>query len=330
MVIRRLFFNFYIRYVFDRFESHKSFLKILVSGISKIDNYKENIENLKQQGIIKEINDGINNHYGIQKEVSDHNTNYDNNNINSVKKDSKLFFLIDFDILDNFLIDFYVSDFLKRRYSISMQEIYKSICKCTIITPSNILNNLQSTKLLIKDGITFIHDINNIEEYFKYLINLGILRKDFDGIENYKKKVDQSLDLIKIEQLNKIIKDPGSKRLLNMFYKIESLLDSEVLRKSLLQSSQVKKSLILLHKFGILNLEFPINEGSKHPNLWRFNFNEFTKGISKELSNLIEKSLENINKDWDTGNIYENESFLIEISKFHYFSEKFFIFSKKF
>jgi hypothetical protein len=319
MVIRRLFFNFYIRYVFDRFESHKSFLKILVSGISKIDNYKENIENLKQQGIIKEVN---------QNMVNNHNSN--NHSNNHTKKDSKLFYLIDFDILDNFLIDFYVSDFLKRRYSISMQEIYKSICKCTIITPSNILNNLQSTKLLIKDGITFINDINNIEEYLKYLINLGILRKDFDGIENYKKKVDQSLNLIKIEQLNKIIKDPGSKRLLNMFYKIDSLLDSEVLRKSLLQSSQVKKSLILLHKFGILNLEFPINEGSKQPNLWRFNFNEFTKGISKELSNLIEKSLENINKDWDTGNIYENESFLIEISKFHYFSEKYFIFSKKF
>ncbi|EOB13195.1 hypothetical protein NBO_124gi001 [Nosema bombycis CQ1] len=68
MVIRRLFFNFYIRYVFDRFESHKSFLKILVSGISKIDNYKENIENLKQQGIIKEVSNhnGSNNHYGNQ------------------------------------------------------------------------------------------------------------------------------------------------------------------------------------------------------------------------------------------------------------------------
>lgn len=315
MVSRRLFFNLYIRYVVDRFECHKSFLKILVFGISRISNYKENLSTLIQLGLVKEIS---------RKDIK-----LENESGGSKRQDLKMFYIVDFDVLDRLIMDIYIMEYLSGRYSNSMKEIYKSICKSSIIDSPAVLRNLETTKILIKDGISYLNDVSNISEYLKYLSNLGIIKKDFDGEAHYKKKLEKALDLIKINELNSILVDDGSKRLLRMFYDLESLSDSEIVKKSLLPSSEVKTSIFKLHKYGCINLEYP-TEAGKHPNIWRFNSQEYAKAITKVLEDVLSETLLSINDTWETGNIFENESFLIDISKVHYLSEKYFLLSRKF
>lgn len=314
MASRRLFFNLYVRYVMDRFECHRSFLKILVSGISRISNYKENLSPLVQIGLVKEIS---------RKDIRLENEN------GTKRQDLKMFYIVDFDVLDRKILDIFIMEYLSGRYSNSMKEIYKAICKSTIIDSSTVLRNLESTKILIKDGISYLNDVSNISEYFKYLCNLGIINKDFDGENQYKKKIEKAVDIIKINELSKIIVDEGSRRLLRMFYDLGTLSDSEIVKKSLLPSSEVKNSIFKLHKFGFINLEYPAESG-KHPTIWKFNTKEYSRGISKILEDILSQTLLSINTTWETGDIFENESFLIDISNLHYLSEKYFLLSRKF
>ncbi|KAF9762770.1 hypothetical protein NGRA_1761 [Nosema granulosis] len=314
MATRRLYFNIYARYVQDRFECYKAFLKILLSGTSKISNCKENVASLVNQGIIKEI---------ARKDIK-----FENENSNK-RQNVKLFYVVDFEVLDKLIVDLHMLDFLRERYSNSMREIYRAVCKSTVVDTANVLTNLESTKLLVKDGISYLNDTANIGEYLKYLCNLGVINKDFDGESHYKKKIDKCLDLIKIKEMCLILENNGSRRLLNMFYEIGSLEDSEVGKKSLLPSAEVKNSIFILHKYGCINLEYS-GEGGKHASIWRFNNKAFSRAITKIVEDTIVETVGSINEAWETGNIFENESFLIDISKLHYLAEKHFVLSKTF
>ncbi|WUR02831.1 DNA-directed RNA polymerase III subunit RPC3 [Vairimorpha necatrix] len=284
---RRLFFNLYLSYIKNKYDltNYKFFFTILLSGTYKLNN--TNIEIYKDDFIINL------------------------SSINNIKRTKTNLFTVNYEKLDKSLLDLYIIKLVNTRYSKSMSEIYKSVCKCQIITIKEVLNNLESSSILIKDGISYINEINNIEEYLKYLINFQVIKKD---IENDKYVQGDSKLLLRNEEMSKLFVEEY--RIFNLFKDLKILKDSDVSKFCLMKN--FKEKMFKLMKFKII-----FTEGG---DTWKFN-EKFHFKMVQTLDLEIEKRLKKVNQLYSEGSVIENEEFMVYVCEITHLSYLYFIFN---
>ncbi|EQB60665.1 hypothetical protein NAPIS_ORF01763 [Vairimorpha apis BRL 01] len=189
-------------------------------------------------------------------------------------------------------------------YSKSMFEVYKSILKCQDITASNIVNNLESNQIYLKDDISYINEVSNIDEYLKYLTNAYFLIKE----ENKYKICNTSL---KIKELCNIMKN--EKRLINGFFELKSIKDCDLSKIFLIKDLKVK--IFKLMDYKIIKIE--------NNDVWRFNKKwniKFLKVLLTKITNIMN----DINQIYEEG--VDNEEFIVSTCNLQYLIYLYFIF----
>lgn len=275
----RHFFNIYLSYIKSKYDlnNYKYFFIILLSGhyklATELDICKDNLVNVLPL---------LKNH----------------------KKSKSNLYVVNFDKLNNCIINQYLLLHMFSYYSKSMFEVYKSILKCQDITASNIVNNLESNQIYLKDDISYINEVSNIDEYLKYLTNAYFLIKE----ENKYKICNTSL---KIKELCNIMKN--EKRLINGFFELKSIKDCDLSKIFLIKDLKVK--IFKLMDYKIIKIE--------NNDVWRFNKKwniKFLKVLLTKITNIMN----DINQIYEEG--VDNEEFIVSTCNLQYLIYLYFIF----
>lgn len=284
---RRLYYNLYLSYIRSIYDitNYKHFFTVLLSGSYKLINTELDI---------------YKDDYIITIPV-----------FRSIKRSKSNIYTVNYEKLDKALVDQYTIQLIKNRYTRSVSEVYKAVCKCSDITVQNVLNSLESSNILIKDNISYINDISNIEEYLKYLLNFGVINKD---VETGKYVKGNTKELLMKTEICKIFKH--EKVIFNLLSNVEHIKDSEIAKNCLF--NDYKRRLFTLMKYKSV-----YTEGG---DTWVFN-KKWNIGICREIDCEINKRLININKLYEEGSIYDNEEFIVSCCEVNYLSMLNFIFN---
>lgn len=276
----RHFFNIYLNFIKNKYDlnNYKHFFITLLSGHYKLT---QELEICKDDFVT------------ILPVLSNH------------KRSKSSLYVVNFDKLNQCILNEYMLKHITSYYSKSMYEVYKSILKCQDITVPNIINNLESNQIYVKDDISYINEITNIDEYLRYLINASYLTTE----ESKLKICNKSL---KLKELTNILKN--EKRLINGFFELQSVKDSEISKKFLIKD--IKNKIFKLMYLKIITIE--------NNDVWKFNKNWNYK-ILKVLEEKISLIYKNINKNYEDG--FDNEEFILNVSNVQYLIYLYFVFT---
>ncbi|KAK6090410.1 hypothetical protein P3W45_000507 [Vairimorpha bombi] len=284
---RRVFFNTYLSFIKSVYDSnnYKHFFTVLLSGTYKLIN--------TDMDIYKDD-------YIITVPLTKNTKKYKSN-----------LYTVNFEKLDKSLLERYMMNYVQVRYSKSMYEIFKSVCKCGIINQQNVLNNLESNLILIKEDISYINDVSNIEEYLKYLVNKGIVKKD---IESDRYVLGNIKDLLKLNEICRLLKEDI--RLINLFNSLGSMKDSDICKNSLMKD--IKTRMYRLMKYKIVYTE--------NTDTWKYN-NKWNIKLMKHIEIEIQNIMSKINKMYSEGSVVDNEEFMVYVCQYAYLGYLYFLFN---
>lgn len=306
MLIRRLYYPLYYNYCINNFnkQSAKYFLKVLLCGT-----LKENAND--EENNSKELLDK-----GILIYLSKNNTK---NTVPSTKqfKSGNKFIVVNYDLLDQRLLEDEITKIIKKRYNEACSSIYKSVLNCVTVNEENILKNLNTTKILITDKNLLINEKNNINEYLKYLVGSKFLIKSLDNNKMYFPNI--SKDMVKNYKINIFLKDSGMRRIYNMINSRIGIEDKDVTIFSLLSVVRVKSSLFNLQRLGLISQQCigEYSGGGKMEHKWFVDKEFASKSMILILQEEIKKRLQELEKQWNLNylNIGENEHFNLLLSE---------------
>lgn len=288
MLLRRLYFPIYLNFVLCNFasESAEYFKKILLNGILK-ENNSQQFNDLFNADIIK----------------------YNTPNSDSIKhfRNSTEFLIVNYDVLDQKILEEETFKMIKCTLNEAAACVYKSIVTCSIINEENILNNLQSTKILISDKGVLINERNNIYEYLRYLVNSKFIIKGQDRMRLY--FPNSCRMYIKRFKINNILKDASTRRIFNMVFAKKSVEDKEITMHSLLSVGKAKMALICLQKFGLISQKCngDYSAGSRIEHSWIIDFEYSSTSMKYLLETKIKEKIENINRCWNFNYNFDNQ-----------------------
>lgn len=303
MIIKRLYFPIYTQYITQAFSSKhaKYFTKIMINGTLKEQTTNSNsiLDDLKYRGIVK---------------VESFSKKADAESKSKMFKSSSEFLIINYDALDQKVFEAETINYIRKRYNEAAAEILRSLLKCDTINRKSIIQNLESTKILISDHGALVNEKDNINEYLKYLCSCGVIKEGVDCNRQYFFNTDSTA--LKMYRISLMIKDKDMRRILNMILDKPNIEDKDITIRSLLGINKVKSALLSLQKLGVISQKCigDYSVGSRIEHAWAVDAIQSSLSMAKRIEKQIYNKLEKIEKIWGTSYQYDVNSSGVWIS----------------
>lgn len=293
MIKRRLYFPIYTNYVSQILSSKhvKYFINVMNLGILKEHENTEIIEDLIRENILK---------------VESFSSSRDERD--KIIKTSVRFLIVNFDFLDQKIFEEETVKYVIKRYNEAAGSVLKALLKCEIIDRDNIINNLDSTKILISDNGILVNEKDNVIEYLKYLCSSGIVIRGFD--EKRKYFFNSSRINLKTYKILVLIKDTNMRRIFNLILNKPDIEDKDVTIKSLLGGNKLKMALLSLQKLGLISQKCmgDYSSGTRIDHCWYVDMKTASLSMIKKIEKQMIEKLMNINGCWNGNKFDESMS----------------------
>lgn len=296
MIKRRLYFPVYLDYVSRNFSCKHTecFMKILLNGILKGTYGDEISEELLQKGVLKIEVPGS---PAVRQKFSDEDSS-------KQFKKSIRFLTVDFGYLDQKVYEEEMIRMVSKKYNESAGAVLRAVLKCEVANLKSIIENLESTKILISDRGSLVNSVENINEYLAYLCSSKILIKDVSEKKSY--FVSSSRNMLKIYRISLLLKDSSTRRVFNMICNRQQIEDKDITIHSLLSVNKVKISLLSLQKLGIVSQkcsgDYSIT--SKIDHLWFVDVGLAGLSMMRRIETEICEKMLKINSYWDMNHYF--------------------------
>lgn len=295
---KRIYFTFYLNYVKKFFleEHYKYFKNVLINGT-----YKEMNESMICQDLLNK---------NILQYESLESSNI-NDQTNKRKKLANNYVIVNFEKLDYFIYHEKMYEYVCKVFNKAAGEVYKAILKVEKIDRYNILNNLESTKIILSNKGNLINNKSNIDEYLEYLYLSRILDKSTGMSNTYNLSYDKSV--LKKYVINLLISKEEYRRIFNMIYDKIDLDDRSISLNALLSITKTSGIILKLQSVGLLIQKTVGNSkfNYKNENLWSvdlfFASNVLTNIIEKKIADLMIKYNNTWIQNYFKDNVHQNE-----------------------
>lgn len=296
MIKRRLYFPIYMNYVSQIMSSKhvKYFMNVMNLGVFKESDETEIVEDLIRENILKVES------FSSRKSEIDMRE--------KMIKPSVRFLIVNFDFLDQKIFEEETIKYVTKRYNEAAGSVLRSLLKCEIIDKDNIVNNLDSTKILISDNGVLLNEKDNVIEYLRYLCSSGVVIRGFD--EKRKYFFNSSRVHLKTYRIAVLIKDPNMRRIFNLILNKPDIEDKDVTIKSLLGGNKLKMALLSLQKLGLISQKCmgDYSAGSRIDHCWYVDMKTASLSMIKMLEKQIIEKLQTINGCWNGNRFDESMS----------------------
>ncbi|ELA41867.1 uncharacterized protein VICG_01051 [Vittaforma corneae ATCC 50505] len=302
MIKRRMYFSVYLSYVSQNYSSKhaKYFSKIMVNGTFKETG--ENMDSETSTVVDDLINAGI-----LKIEVfSTKTSEMDSCNSSKQFKPSNKFLTVNFSLLDQKIFEEETVKYVSRRYNEAAGSVLKALLKCESGNRDSIIDNLDSTKVLISDKGSLVNERENIDEYLKYLCSANVITQGMDERKSYFFGLPKNT--LKAYKLSLIIKDSSMRRIFNMILNKPLVEDKDITIRSLLGINKVKTALLSLQRLGMISQRCigDYTSGSRIEHSWFVDTSHACLSILKRIEKHICGKLEKINECWTLNYLNED------------------------
>lgn len=301
MVKRRMYFPIYMNYISQNYSSKhaKYFSEVMINGI-----LKETNESVADTVVEDLINAGMLNAELFSTKAS----GVGMSNLPKQFKPSNKFLVVNFDLLDQRIFEEETIKYVAKRYNEAAGAVLRALLKCESANRDSIIDNLDSTKVLISDKGSLVNEKENINEYLKYLCSSNIVIQGMDEKKSYFFNLSKSN--LKAHRLSLIIKDASMRRIFNMILSKPSIEDKDITIRSLLGVSKVKLALLSLQKLGLISQKClgDYSSGSRIEHSWFVDINYACQSILRRIEKHACSKLEKINKSWNLNYINEDSA----------------------
>lgn len=297
IVKRRMYFSIYLNYVSMNYTSRHTeyFTRVLLSGTLKESDIDEIGEEFLQKGVLRtETCGGLAERQGFP--CGDHT--------HKQLKMSTRFLIVNFSFLDQKVYEEEMIKMVSKRYNESAGSVLRAVLKCEVADVESIIENLESTKILVSDRGSLVNDKENINEYLKYLCSSKIVSRNMDERRSY--FFNSSKNVLKIHKINLLLKDSSMRRLFNMICHRPQIEDKDITIHSLLSVNKVKIALLSLQRLGIISQKCSgdYSASSRIDHLWFVDVESASLSIRKKLEQEICEKILNINSCWDMNHYF--------------------------
>lgn len=296
MVKRRMYFSIYLNYVSQNFTSKHTdhFMKVLLNGTLKESEINEINEELLQKGIfrVETCSGSAVKQIPLDSCISKH------------LKTATRFLTVNFSFLDQKVYEEEMIRMASKRYNESAGSVLRAVLKCEVADVESIIDNLESTKILITDKGSLVNSKENINEYLKYLCSSKMVIRGMDEKRSY--FFNSSKSMLKAYRISLLLKDPSMRRIFNMIFHKPQIEDKDITIHSLLSVSKVKVALLSLQKLGIISQKCSgdYSAGSRIDHLWFVDIESASLSVRKRLEQEICEKMKKINSCWDVNHYF--------------------------
>lgn len=309
---RRLYFASYMDFVSTDYTKEHSdyFFNILIRGIYKEYDNNQYADDLLRDGLIQaDINNGKNdtNSNGLE----------DNDRNNKFRKLSTFYYIVNYDYLDQRIFELETGKYIRNRLNEAAADVFQAVLKCTRMLGDNtnpdklsfrdqIINNLTSSKILIKEKEMMINEKDNIDEYLKYLCGCNILCKGAGEKREY--FFDTSTKKLKNYKINLMIERPECRRIFNMINSKHEVEDKALTVGALLSINVIKQAVFRLQKAGLIiqKCKDEYRMGSRVEHIWVLDYEFLSQNVLRMLEERIKENIKNYNECWDVNYFMNN------------------------
>lgn len=294
---RRMFYAHYLNHIKSKLSKEDSeyFKKVLIGGI-----YKELGESEECKKLLK--------FNFLQNEMLDLSNKKNKQGISETNKRKKTqgqYVSVNYEWMDKCIYEGRMYEYVCKGYNKATGEIYKAMTKINVIERDSIIENLESTKILLLSQGGIINNKKNIDEYLEYLY-LGKVLSKTNGINGtYSLSCDRKI--LKKYLINLMIEENKYRRVFNMVYDRNGLDDKYISMNSLISVGKISSILLKLECAGLMIQRSRIIQklGQKMENLWVVDLDYSCNVITNTIELNIFRLLQKYNTMW-TNNYFKD------------------------